>query len=364
MWALTYFSYFVYSLFAVSAFIYVLPNVPSYASINHFSKLTTHTSLTGNDLMKSLLTPLLLMLLVHMTWSGPALTAWFGHLTFSNFQFKLTYLLYFFFSTYLVVLLSTHHASSLNFFDFLITVFNFFVWIWLMCFSNNVFSFIFFLELLSAAVTLLLVTSSFSSSHFYNNLSLSSHAYFNNSTPTAFLQTLMFFFWVTLLSSLTLFVFVITFYLKFFSFDFNLVTSIFTFLLTTSSLKSLFTTSFSWLVLLIAISIKCGLVPFYLWKPSFFKGMTLPALFFYVYVYYFTIFFFFVYVLCHHFHELFTFYLYATLFLVLLATVALISLMFESYYVKAFLALSSILNSTLVLYTLCGFQSLDSLLLV
>ena len=103
----------------------------------------------------------------------------------------------------------------------------------------------------------------------------------------------MFFFWVTLLSSLSLFVFVITFYLKFFSFDFNLVTSVFTFLLTTSSLKSLFTTSFSWLVLLIAISIKCGLVPFYLWKPSFFKGMTLSALFFYVYVYYFTIFFFF-----------------------------------------------------------------------
>ena len=92
--------------------------------------------------------------------------------------------------------------------------------------------------------------------------------------------------------------------------------------------------------------------------------MTLSALFFYVYVYYFTIFFFFVYVLCHYFHELFTFYLYATLFLVLLATVALVSLMFESYYVKAFLALSSILNSTLVLYTLCGFQSLDSLLLI
>ena len=230
--------------------------------------------------------------------------------------------------------------------------------------SNNIFTFIFFLELVSATITLLLVSSSFSSYHFYNNLSFSKHTYFSNSTPTAFLQTLMFFFWITLVSSLLLFLSILTFYIRFFSFDFNLLTTVFSFLLFTSSTQSLIIFSFSWFILLTSISIKCGLLPFYLWKPSFFKGMSIHSLFFYIYIYYFTVFFLFVYILCFYFHELFVFYIVFTLILVILATLGLTALLFESFYIKSFLALSSILNSTLVLYALCGFQTVDFLFIV
>ena len=364
LWSSLYFSYLVYSLFIISVIFYILPNLPFYTQANSFSNNSFFTSHNGTDLLKLTLTPIFFILILHSTWTGPALTAWFGHLVFSNFQFKLTYVLYFFFLTYLLVLLSTHHVSSTNFFDFTITIFNFFTWVWTVSFSSNVFTFIFFLELLSAAIMLLLVTSSFSSYHFYNNLSFNKYSYFEISTPTSFLQTLMFFFWITLLSSLTLFLFLIVFYLKFFTFDFGLTTSVFTFLLVHLSLKSLLSVSFPWLMFLIALAIKCGLLPFYLWKPSFFKGMTMISLFFYIYVYYFTIFIMFVYVLCFYFHEVFTFYLSLTILFLIIATAGLTTLIFESFYFKAFLALSSILNSTLVLYALCGFQAIDFLMFI
>ena len=364
VWALTYFSYLVYTFFIMSTLLYILSNLPAYVMVNNFTANTPFISYNGTDLLKLLLTPILLLLVVHTTWIGPSLTAWFGHLIFSSFQFKLTYILYSFFLTYLIVLLSTHHTTSLNFFDFVVTLLNFFMWVWVLSFSSNVFTFIFFLELLSAAITLLLITSTFSSYHFYNNISFTQYSYFQISTPTSYLQTLMFFFWITLFASLALFLFLITFYLKFFTFDFSLVSSIFTFLVVNSSLKSLLSISATWFMFLIAISIKCGLLPFYLWKPTFFKGMTMISLFYYIYIYYFTVLFMFLYVVGNHFHELFTFYLSFTLVLVIIATVGLVSIVFESFYFKAFLALSSIFNSTLLLYALCGFQTIDLLLTI
>ena len=364
IWSLLYFTHFVYLLLVISVILYVVPNLPSFTSANNFSKASAFLTLDGTDLLKCLLTLPLLAILLHTSWSGPALTAWFGHIEFHNFQFKLTYALYFFFATYLAALASNTHASSTNFFDYVISLFNFFVWLWFMLFSNNMFSFIFFLELLSAAVTLFLVTSSFSSSHFYNNLSFSKHGYFNVSTPTAMLQMLMLFFWITLVSSLMLFVFLITFYLKFLTLDLNLLSSVFTFLVFTASLKLVFATSFCWLLFLVCIFIKCGIVPFYLWKPAFFKGMSLNALFFYVYVYYFSIFLMFVYVAFFFLNEVFFFHLYVVIGFVVVATLGLPFILFESYYLKAFLALSSILNSVLIFYALCNSQASDVLFLI
>ena len=233
-----------------------------------------------------------------------------------------------------------------------------------MFFSNNFFSFVFFVELLSAAVTLLLVTSTFSSTHFYNNTSLSAHSYFQHSTPTALLQTLMLFFWVTLLSSIVLFTFTITFYLKFLTFDWNIIDSIFTFLVTGSSLKSLFSASFTWFLLLLCLFIKCGVVPFYLWKPSFFKGMGLLPLFFYVYVYYFATFFYFLSILTLFMNELLFFNAYLLCALVVFAALGVAILLFDSFYLKSFLAISSILNSILIFFTLCTHSTLDVLFLI
>ena len=364
LWALCYFSNSAYILFCFSALLYLLPNIPSFNSSNGFSSSMSFTSLEGLDLIRLLVTPLLLILILHGSWSSPSLTAWFGHIVFSSFQYKVTYLIFAFGLTYVFSVNLIIHYSSMMTYDFTLVTFNFFFWIWLTFFSNNLFTFVFFIELLSASITLLLVTSTFSSSHFYNNLSYSKHSYFSSSTPTAFLQTLLFFFWITLVSSILLFLLVLLFYIKILTFDWNITDSVLVFLYQCSNITQIFTLSFIWLLLLVCVFVKCGTVPFYFWKPTFFKGMSLTSLFFYVYIYYFSIFFYFTYVLLFFLNEFFFLNLYLVVLLSLVATLGISSLLFESFYIKSFLALSSILNSVLIFIAMCSYQASDLLFIL
>lgn len=364
LWASLYFGSAVYHVFLISSLLYILPNLQLFADNSSSKSVTTFYSTDGIFLMRLLLTPVVLISVLHMCWCGPSLSAWFGHILFSNFQFKVSFVLFIFFSSYWLIFLPTVHYSTTLIFDYTATSFNFFLWTWVIFFSENIFTFIFFLELLSASITLLVTTSVFSSNHFYSNISFSKHSYFQTSAPTAFLQTLMFFFWITLVTSLSLFLFITLFYTKFLTFDWSLVDSILTYLLLGSSLKALFSLSISWFFLLLSIFLKCGIVPFYLWKPTFFKGLSILTLFFYVYVYYFALFFFFVYVLLFMFNEIFLFNISILIVLVVVATLSLTSLLFESFYLKAFLAMSSILNSLFIMYMAISLQSIDYLFLL
>lgn len=92
--------------------------------------------------------------------------------------------------------------------------------------------------------------------------------------------------------------------------------------------------------------------------------MSLNALFFYIYVYYFAVFLMFTYVAFFHLNEVFFFHLYVVLGLAVTATLTLPLILFESYYLKSFLALSSVLNSLLVFYAFCGSQASDALFLI
>lgn len=74
----------------------------------------------------------------------------------------------------------------------------------------------------------------------------------------------MFFFWITLVTSLLLFLLLLVFYTRFVTFDWNLVESVFSYLVTVSSLRDSFLTSFAWVLFLICTFLKCGIAPFYL----------------------------------------------------------------------------------------------------
>ena len=363
-WSILYFSYSLYLLFFFSALLYLVPNMSTYTQAANVNSTSSFESVDGTNLLKLLLTPLFLILTLHFAWSGPTVTAWFGHITFSTFQYKMTPLLFVLFASYLTVVAANTHYSTTQAYDFTSTLFHFVTWVWMLFFSNNLFTFIFFLELLSALVMLLLITSTFSSAHLYNTLQYSSASYFQTSTPTAFLQTLLMFFWTTLVASLVLFTFTMVFYLQFLTFDWNITSALFNFLISTSSLKAVFTLAFTWLLMLLCVFLKCGIVPFYLWKPAFFRGMTLLSLFFYVYVYYFAIFFYFIYVIFFQLNELFAFNIYIIIILILMGTLLMGSILFESLYLKAFLALSSILNSLLIFYALCSLQAVDLIFVI
>ena len=364
VWSTFYFSGSVYLLLFITVVLYLIPNLPLFVSSTYSKTSSGFSSTDGISVTKLLLTPLFLLALLHFSWCGPTVTAWFDHIVFSNLQFKITLFLIFFFSTYLLVLTNTSHFSSLLLYDFTSTTFNFFVWLWVLFFSNNLFTFIFFLELLSVLVALLVITSTFSSAHFYNNLSFSSHTYFQSSVPTSLLQTLMFFFWITLVASLSLFIFLTLFYTKVLTFEWTTIDVVFLHLVSLQSMKSMFTLSCVWTFLLICIFLKCGIAPLHLWKPTFFKGLPTLTLFFYIYVYYFSIFFYFTYVLLLLLNEMLIFNLYVLVALVIVSSLSVTFLLFESFYLKSFLAMSSILNSLLIFYMMISPQASDFLFIL
>lgn len=361
-WSLCYMSHAFYVLLWFSVTLYLLPNLAAFSGAS--SRLVAFSSVESLSLLKLFFTPLFELLIVHSAWSGPSVTSWFGHILFSYLQYKVTYLLFFFFTSYLLVLLMVVHYSNTGSYDFTLTLFHFFFWIWIAFFANNLFTFVFFLEILSTLIMLMLVTSTFSSTTFYNTLSYASNSYFQVSAPNAFFQTLLFFFWITLVSSLMLFSLLTTFYLQLFTFDWNLVDLIVTFYLSVSTLKTIFSVSFVSFVFIICIFIKCGIAPFYFWKPTFFKGMTVLSLFFYVYVYYFSLFLYLLCVVFLYLNELFILNM-QVLTLLLVSTILVLSvLLFDSFYLKAFLALSSILNSAFLLLAICSQHSVDVLFLL
>lgn len=359
IWSLNYFFLFFYLIFVFSAILYLVSNVKEFTSYNAFANSTSFTLLSGFDLLPTLGTPLLLMLLVNWSWISSDVLSWFGHLLFTGFQLKIGYYIIIVFYLIWLAYLTSFYYTSQEVYDYTIISYSFFLWTLLLFYANNIMTVIFFIEILSTLIMLLIVTSTFSSAYFYNNLNLDHHNYFNQTLPTSFLQTIMFFFWISLVSSLNLFVFLTLFYLKFFSLDWYTIEVIFFYVVSVSDLKYIFSISLAWLTFLFCIFLKCGLVPFYFWKPIFFKGIPLHSLFFYITFFYFFLFYFFTYFFVYYLGELFYFNLFLNAIMLTLGLIILVFIICESVYIKAFLAMSSILNTLFVFLALNSYCVID-----
>jgi len=346
-------------LLVFSIVVYLVSNIKNFLGYDQSANLSSFMFISAFNFSYFLYTPLILLVIVSWAWVGPELTAWFGHIIFTSFQYKLFYLITFSFFLVWAVYIASFYFTSQEVYDYTIVTYCFFLWLFLLFTANNIFTVIFFIEVLSALVTLTLITSVFSSTYFYNNLNFTSTLYFNNGTPNAFLQTLLFFFWISLVSSLNLFVFLTLFYMHFLTFDWFLVESIFYYLIVSGEVTTPITLSLVWFSFMTCIFLKCGLVPFFFWKPTFFKGITLHALFLYVCFYYYFLLSFFTYFLLVYLNELFYFSIFVNYVLILGGTVLLSFVLCESYYIKAFLAMSSILNTLLVFLAMSSITVTD-----
>ena len=314
LWSFSYFYLFIHIILIFSTILYVLPVVKESVNNHKYKTINLFEYVTGFDLYWLFLTPLMMLLLINFSWTSPTLSTWFGHLIFHSFQFKIFYLVNFFFFLIITTYSMSFYFSSREVYDYVIICFSFFFWVLLLFYANTIFTVIFFIEILSTLVFLLLITSTFSTTYFYNNINLNLHNYFSNTVPTFYIQMLMYFFWISLISSLNLFFFLILFYLKFLSFDWFLFEFIFNYLISISDLKDLFYVVFIWTNLLFCIFLKCGLAPFYFWKPTFFKGVPLHALNFYILFYYFFILLFFIHYFLVYSNEIFYFFIFINIF--------------------------------------------------
>lgn len=353
VWSLFYFfvTFHVLLTFSISlySFCWSLVSSPNLVFRNH----TTYTHVTFKSIRKFLHTPIMVLLLLVFTWTSPVVNTWFGHLIFGHFQYSITFsILFSFFITWYIYLTSVVFNTK-EVYDYVISTYNFLIWTVVLFYANNTFTIIFIIETLSILTTLVLVTSPVSSFYFSNPKDLYSNLYFSNSTPLTFLSTLVFFFWMSLVSSLMLFVFLIFFYTRFLTFDFVLVESILNYIVTVSTVKDVLLILLSTFLFILVMFFKSGVVPLYVWKPVFFKGMPLHVIFFYICFFYYFLLLFFIYFLIVYLNDL-TYY--NSLLLVLLSLVGTLFLaivLIEAFYLKSFLAMSSILN-TLIIFLALG----------
>ena len=361
-WSFCCFFPVLYAILILSLLFYLVPILSGVSTFsNQSNNYSSFSFVQGSYLFNITFFVLFYTNVLIFNWVSPSITAWFGHLVFIGFQSKVYALLSFFFLLVVYAFSSVSYFSGREPYDFLITKINMYYWITLLFMSNSLITMIFIIEVLSALLFLLLVTSALSSVYYYRNLDFSSYNFFSSSLPSTFLQSIMYFFWVSLIGSLNLFLFVIFLYQKLFSFDWFLLEYVFYYLITYSSYKELYTLGIVWSLFLFSIFTKCGIAPFFIWKPTFFKGIPLHTILFYVCSFYFSIFLFFIYFLTSYFHFLTYYFVYILVSLVIVGLIILLTILCETFFIKTFLAVSSILNSLLILIAITSPTTVDFL---
>lgn len=352
IWTLLFFFLFTYSTFITTTVIYSLPILITNTLGRFKNKSSQNLNflfLSGFELFLFLVLPGVCFYFILSFWVAPIVSAWFGHLVFTGFQYKITLFISVNFFLVLYIILSFCYFSSKEIYDFFIVKFYFFYWMIFLFLSNSFFTTIFVIEVLSTLIFMLLITSTFSTTFFYKNIHFTKYNFFQNSIPFNFFQSILFFFWMSLLSSLNLFIFLLFFYFKFTTFDWYLVEHLFFFFLQVSTFQEVYSLSLVWFVLLFCIFLKCGIVPLFLWKPTFFKGLSFTALYFYICFFYFFIFLFLIVFLNIYFYELFYYFYFITFSFVLIGIGVLLFIICETFFLKTFFAVSSIINSLFVI---------------
>ena len=364
LWACSVFFFLSYITFILSLLTYIIPVLSSVKGYTNFKRKLNFSLINWNDLSWVFITPYILFILVSLLWSSPPLSIWFGHLCLTTHTLKISYLISWVFILTLLVLLTVSYFSSKEIYDYFLTLFNFLYWILLLFFSNSLFTSIFIIEVLSTLIFLLIITSTYSTVFFYKTTNTHQGHLFQQNTPFSYIQSLLFFFWVSLVSSLNLFLFLIFLFFKCYTLDWYLLEHIFLFLTASSSLVDIFSVGLVWFIFLFCLFVKCGLAPFFIWKPTFFKGIPFQTLFFYVCFFYFFLFLFIINILTSYFSEIFYYYTFVITLFVLISIVTLFAILCESLYLKVFLAISSILNSVLVFLALMSTHNIDYAFLI
>jgi len=356
VWSFSYFFIMSYTLFIMSVLVYIIPIISN--STNSVNRSSFYF-INSYDLMPVLITPMLVLLINNLLWTSPAFSSWFGHIVWTSFQLKMSLFIIFTFVLVTLIFTSTNYFTSREVYDYILTKYSFLYWIVLLYTANTIFTTIFIIEVLSALIFLLIITSTFSSTFFYRNLDFSFGHLFQQSTPYTYLQAVLYFFWVSLISSLNLFLFTLFFYTKILTFDWYIMEYVFIYFTQANSLKDIYSLGITWFILMFCLFLKCGIAPLYVWKPTFFKGIPLYTLFFYVCFFYFFLFLFIIHLLTSYFTEVFYFYSLVTFLFLFIGLFMLLFIICESYYLKAFLAISSILNSLFVILALSTTHSVD-----
>jgi hypothetical protein len=354
IWGTFFFTISIYILLIYSSSLYFV----SFLAENNLSRSSVNSKFLFQDASTILLFLLFFVcyqFLLTWTWSGSTLVSGFGHLTFTGFERKITLLILALFLLYFLILNSSFFFFNSMAYDMIIVLNQLTYWLSFLFYVSNILSLSFVIEVLTGLIMLLLIVS-YNSATFNSPNELNyTNRFFSPTLSTTYFVSLLTFFWVSLLTTLVLFLFLVTIYIKFLTIEWSLIDLLSNYFITTATFMDLANISFSWSLILLCVFLKCAITPFYLWKPTFFKGIPFPTLFYYIFVFYFVIFLYFIYMLLGLFTEILFFNSFVLIATIVISMLILPGILYETLNLKAFLAVSSIMNSVILLLVLLNF---------
>lgn len=213
-------------------------------------------------------------------------------------------------------------------------------------FVNNLFVFIFYLELISCTIFYKLIASRLwykDIKNIKNKISTSNNL--TRKLPKHYINMVFFQYWVTFFSTILLLFGLFSmlyltgsvdwyFYGYLVSSDKNL-----------NNFVNEFFIKIIANILLLSILFKMGVAPLHLFKIEVYKGIPFLSIMFYT-TYYFIVFFLFFYILLNNYLVvLFDFWINALMISIIIGLIYIISLFFDVNFIKAFFAYSTIINS-------------------
>ena len=351
----------LYNILILSFLLYLIPMITHSHNYTFFKKKKNFIFINWNNINYITFIYLINFLWLNFLWLNTTFSIWFGHVIITNFNLKFLNFIIIMFYLIIYVIVINSYFTSREIYDYIIATINICFWVIILFFLNSIFTTIFIVEVLSANLFLLIITSNYSSTFYFNLTFLSKGVYSQQINPTNHIQSLLFLFWISLISSLSLFFFIILLFLKSYTFDWFLLEYIFLFFIVSNTQLEIVSFALAWFTFLFSIFIKCGLVPFFIWKPIFFKGLPLHMLYVYICFFYFFLYLFIIYLLVIYFSEIYYFHIFVFTLFLIIGLLVLIIILCESYYLKIFLAMSSILNSILVFVALSSPHNIEFL---
>jgi NADH:ubiquinone oxidoreductase subunit 2 (subunit N) len=271
---------------------------------------------------------------------GEVNSFWWNHLLIQNFNLYLIFILLLV-NLALLFIIDSISFNKINYSnDYFFALLNLTVLLPIIFLSNNIFSFIFILELNTSIIFYKLVVSKL----WYQ--SLDKNKKLNKIKSKNYINLIFYQFWITFFSTIMIFFFYINTNFIFGTTDWALVNFI-TFVENNINYfnKKILLILLS-LIFLFSLFFKVGVAPFHLFKIEIYKSIPYLSILFYTTYYIVAFLFFLLYLLSNLYLSLFFYIWFIFSLTLILGSIYIISLLFDVNFIKAFFAYSTIINTT------------------
>lgn len=264
---------------------------------------------------------------------------WFNHLKINNFIINLIFFILMI-ALFIIFTVKFFKNSNVNYnIDYFSSIFNLMIFIPLMFFANNLYTFLFLLELNSL---LILYKFSVSRANFSKNNFIDK----NNNTffrvlPKSYLNMIFFQYWANFFSSMLLMFFVFNLiyifgslewvFLNFINLNFNNYYNFYFFI-------------FLWISFFIGFFLKIGFTPLHLFKIEVYNGIPFISIFFYTTLYFLSFFLFFILIIFYYLNNFNFYWNLIFIFFIVIGLAYSVILLFDVNLLKSFFAYSTVVN--------------------